>query len=82
MAATSNIKIVNQFADDSTRTLEFGPFDPTSAAFTNAKTNIKNFDPSDIANIYLSDGGSSYTGITAATLTVLEETPFNLNDVE
>lgn len=80
--ATGTIKIVNQFADDTTRAIEFTGIDPESSAFTQAKSRIKAFDPSSIANIYLSDGGASYTGITAATLVEVTETNFNLNDID
>lgn len=81
MATTiGEIKITNSFADDTTRDLKFTGLDPTSAAFTDAKTRIKAFNPSAIAGVYLSDGGASYTGITAATLTKITENPYNLND--
>lgn len=81
MAKIGSIKLVNQFADDSTRAIELGPIDVTSASFINAKTNIKAIDPSAIASIYLSEEGASYTGVAAATLTEIETTEFNLNDV-
>lgn len=82
MATTGSIKIVNQFADDSTRNIEFSGLDPNSEAFTGAKARIKAFDPTTISGIYLSDSGASYTGIVGATLTQITEREFNLNDVE
>lgn len=82
MSANGTIKITNAFADDTTRQIEFSGIDPESAAFTGAKARIKAFDPSTIASVYLSDGGASYTGITAATLTEVTERIFNLNDTE
>ena len=82
MATFGEVKITNSFADDTTRDIKFSGIDPTSAAFTGAKSRIKAFDPSAIANLYLSDGGASYTGITAATLVEVTETPFNLNATE
>ena len=82
MATNGTIKITNSFADDSTRSIEFSGIDPNSAAFTGAKARIKAFDPTPIANLYVSDGGASYTGITAATLVETTETEFNLNDAE
>lgn len=78
--ATGTIKITNAFADDTTRSIEFSGIDPESAAFTGAKARIKAFDPSSIANLYLSENGASYTAITAATLVEVEERIFNLND--
>ena len=82
MAKIGSIKLVNQFADDSTRAIELSPIDVTSDAFINAKTNIKAIDPSTIAGIYLSEDGASYTGVAAATLVEIETTDFNLNDVD
>lgn len=79
---TGEIKITNSFADDTTRDVKFTGLDPNSDAFKNAKTNIKAFSPAAIATAYLSDGGASYTGITAATLTEITRDPFNLNDSE
>ena len=82
MAKVGSIKLVNQFADDSTRAVELGPIDVTSDAFVNAKANIKAIDPSTIASVYLSDNGASYTGVAAATLVEIETTEYNLNAVE
>ena len=82
MAKIGSIKLVNQFADDSTRAIELSPIDVTSDAFVNAKTNIKAINPSTIAGIYLSEDGASYTGVAAATLVEIETTDFNLNDVD
>lgn len=78
MANTAVIKMQMAFADDTNRAIELGPFAPTAAAVTNAKTNIKAFDPDDVAGLYLSEGGATCTGVAAASLTVTEKTEINL----
>lgn len=79
MASTGKIKMVAQFADDTNREIELQPFAPTAAAITNAKTNIKAFDPQSVKNLYISESGASCTGIVAATVTKITETDINLN---
>ena len=80
--AQATMKLTTRFADSDTRVVELGPFDPNSDAITNVKTNIATFNSniSDLAGLYLSDGGANCTGITAAEVTVKNETVFNLND--
>lgn len=84
MAAITNatIKVKTAFADETTRELELGPFDAASTAISNAKANIKTFNEniSDIAALYISDGGANCTGIIDATVTVETDDPINLND--
>ena len=77
--SSAKIKLNFGFADDTERPIEIGPFAPTAGAVTNAKTNIKAFDPADVAGLYLSDGGASCTGIVGATITKVSETEINLN---
>ena len=81
MAAKSYIKLTNSFADDTTRSLEIGPLASDSAAVTNVKTNINtvNQNLSDIEDLYLSDGGAKFTGITAASVVTSSEREINLN---
>lgn len=78
--AKSTISVTFSFADDTTRSVEFGPFATNSAAITNVKTNLKNFGTADIAELYLSDGGANCTGVASASVTTLNETEINLND--
>lgn len=82
MANTSTIKMNFGFADDTNRSIELGPFAPTAAAVTNAKTNIKAFDPNEVQGLYISEGGASCTGITAASVTTINETEINLKATE
>lgn len=81
MAAKSYIKLTNSFADDTTRSLEIGPLASDSAAVTNVKTNINavNQNLSDIEDLYLSDSGAKFTGITAASVVTSSEREINLN---
>ena len=81
MAAKSYIKLTNSFADDTTRSLEIGPLASDSAAVTNVKTNINtvNQNLSDIEDLYLSESGAKFTGITAASVVTSSEREINLN---
>lgn len=78
MATT--IKLVNQFADSSTRTLEIGPINLDGNAIGDVKTNVKalNSDPSAIAPYYLSDSGASFTKVANAYIITENITPINL----
>ena len=84
MATQAIMKITTGFADESSRVHEFGPFATTAAAITNAKTNIASFNEniSDLAGLYISDGGANCTGITDAEIHVTTETVYNLNSQE
>lgn len=68
----TQIKIENSFADNTTRKMTIGNFEDNSAAVnqTTVKTNISNINlnAADIANLYLSEGGASFTGITYAEI--------------
>ena len=75
----SYIKLTTKFADDTTRDLEFGPLATSAAVPATIKTRVKAFDPADVAGIYISDGGSSCTAITAASIITTNETEINLN---
>ena len=81
MSAQATMKLTTGFADSDTRVVELGPFDPNSDAITDAKTNIAAFNSniSDLAGLYISDGGANCTGIIAAEITVKTETEFNPN---
>ena len=84
MAGKAIIELTNSFADETTRKLELGPFD-TDAAVAHSmalKANVAavNSDVSVIASTYLSEGGASFTGITAASITITNEREINLND--
>lgn len=79
MANTAKFKIVNSFSDDSTRDLEFGPFAAGAINSETLRTNVKTFDVDAIKNLYLSDEGASFTGITSATIVETNETEINLN---
>lgn len=78
--AKATISITTAFADETTRVLEFGPLATTAAGVETIRNRVKNFDPTDVQGLYLSDGGATCTGITAAEITVTNETEINLND--
>ena len=73
------VKITTAFADKTTRDLEFGPLAVSAAGASDIRTRVKAFNPADVANFYVSDGGSSCTAITAASIIVTNETEINLN---
>ena len=79
MASSAKIKMQMSFADDTTRDIEISPLDPTSAAVTNAKTNIKALDVADFGGKYISEGGATCTGVAAATVVKVTETDINLH---
>lgn len=79
MASSAKIKMQMSFADDTTMDVEISPLDPTSTAITNAKTNIKAFDPASVQGVLISEGGATCTGIAAATVTKVTETDINLH---
>lgn len=74
----TQIKIENSFADNTKRKMTIGNFADNSAAVnpTTVKSNIRNINSntSDIANLYLSEGGASFTGITYAEIYIETQT--------
>lgn len=83
MAAISELKLTFGYADETKRDLKIGPFKPTDAAISGAKTNVMGFNANtidDVKDLLLSDGGASCTGIIAAEINTVEETEINLND--
>jgi hypothetical protein len=82
MANTNKIKIVNGFADETTRDIEFVGFDSDCAVLTpnTLRSRIQNLnsDTSAFNAFYLSDGGQSFTGVVGATITKIKETDINL----
>lgn len=75
----SVIKLTTAFADDSKRDLEIGPLATSAVAANTIRARVQAFNPSAIAGLYLSDGGSTCTGITAASIITTNETEINLN---
>lgn len=67
------IKLTTAFADETKRDLEFGPLAVEAAGPSTIKERVKAFNPADVANLYVSDGGASCTAITAASITVTDE---------
>ncbi len=78
--AKATLKITTGFADETKRDLEIGPLAVSAADIETIRTRVKNFDPSAVQGIYLSDEGSTCTGITAAHVIVTNEREINLND--
>lgn len=83
MATNNKIKIVNSFADDTTRDIEFSGFDSDCAVLTpnTLRQRIKdlNSDTSAFDAFYISDSGASCVGITAASIYKVTETDINLH---
>lgn len=75
----ATIKLTTAFADKTTRDLEFGPLAVSAVPIETIRTRVKAFNPSDVAGVYVSDGGSTCTAITAASILVTNETEINLN---
>ena len=77
------LEITNKFADESTRKLEFGPFDSDAAVVHSAavKLNVAqvNSNAAALSNIYLSEGGASFVEITQAVITTEKTREINLN---
>lgn len=73
------VKLTTDFADETKRDLEFGPLATTAADVETIRTRVKNFDPADVQGLYLSDGGATCTGISAASITVIGKREINLN---
>lgn len=80
MSAKVQIDLTNSFADESTRKITLGTFDmnATNVNVTNLRNTIKsiNSDVSNIENLYLSDSGAKFTGITGAVININEKTIF------
>lgn len=83
MATNNKIKIVGTFGDDTTRDIEFSGFDSDCAVLTpnTLRQRVKdlNSDTSAFDAFYISDGGASFTAITAATIYKVTETDINLH---
>lgn len=65
------------FGDKTSRTVTFEPYDPSSSAVTNFKTNVINFNstiPSAFQTTFLSNDGASCTGIINATIVTTDKT--------
>ena len=77
--AKSTIKLTTDFADDTKRDLEFGPLEPSAAVANTIRARVQAFNPADVAGVYISDGGASCTGISAASIITTDEREINLN---
>lgn len=80
MAATSDLKLTFNFADETARNLTLGSFATLTA--NDVRTRVKNFNNNiaSYGDLYLSDGGATCSGVTAATIVSTTETEINLND--
>ncbi len=74
------IKLENSFADGTTRKMELGNFEDgvKTPVIVKAAINNINEHTADIANLYLSEGGASFTGITYAEIVQKNITEYNL----
>lgn len=86
MATNNKIKLVNSFGDDTTRDIEFAGLDSDCAVLTPnvLRQRIKDLNSvtSAFEAFYISDGGASFTAVTAATITKITETDINLHTGE
>lgn len=79
MAATVDVKLQYQFADDTTRELRIGDLTAADSLAGAIRTAAKAFDPTTVQGLYISDAGSSCTQLSAVTLFEVETTDINLN---
>lgn len=86
MATKSEINLTFGYGDETTRKFSVGPYpEMASSDLSVVKAAVKNFNATgiaEVANIILSDGGSSCTGIVGAEVTTTNAREINLNDVE
>ena len=84
MAAKSEINLTFGYGDEATRKFSVGPYpEMANSDLSVVKAAIKNFNATglaDVANLLLSDGGASCTGIVNADVTISESREVNLND--
>lgn len=78
--SSAKLKINFGFADDTSRDVELGPFDTDATLAATLKSRVKAFNPANVQNLYISDGGASCTQVNSATLTEVTRNPINLND--
>lgn len=86
MATTNKIKLVNTFADETTRDFELEGFDSDCAVLTPATLKQRiaalNSDTTAFSAFYLSDGGATFDKITGATISKQSETDIPLHTGE
>ena len=84
MAYKSEINLTFGYADETKRNFSVGPYpEMADSDLAVIKAAVKNFNAtgiSDVANLILSDGGASCTGIADAGVTMTESREINLND--
>lgn len=79
MAVTNTVTLVAEMTDGEKYKIAISPV-PT-ARLSGVKAAVKAFkDNEDLKAMFCSTTGASCIGITAATVTVEEKKPFNLND--
>lgn len=75
--STAAIKLKFNYADNTSRTVEYSPFSLTNLSPTTIKNNIKAFNTSGVSaveGLYISDNGAFCTGIGNASIAVTNET--------
>ena len=84
MAFKSEINLTFGYADEAKRKFSVGPYpEMANSDLTVIKTAIKNFNATgvqDVADLILSDGGASCTGIVDAGVSMTDSRDINLND--
>ena len=83
MSTNSTVAVNFAFADSTARSYSMGPFAVNSAAVSNFKTRLQNFDVVDateqkkftnLSDVLVSENGYNLTGIKNATITVSQVT--------
>jgi len=84
MATKAEINLTFGYGDETTRKFSVGPYpEMANSELAVVKTAIKNFNATglaDVANLILSDEGSSCTGIVAAGVSMTDSREINLNE--
>ena len=84
MAFKSEINLVFGYADEAKRKFSVGPYpEMNEQAMDAVKDSVKNFNSTglaDVANLLLSDGGASCTGIVDAGVSMTSSREINLHD--
>ena len=75
----TKVKLTNQFADDSTVSIEFPNVD-SGLTVEQLRTNVKAIDAAAISDTYVSDAGAAFTNVKAATYTTVADEEINLNE--
>lgn len=84
MATKAEINLTFGYGDETTRKFSVGPYpEMANSDLSVVKAAVKNFNATglaDVADLILSDGGSSCTGIVGAGVSMTNSREINLNE--